>query len=203
MAAPVVSGNVTLNISFSEQITAGVITTQNLPASVSQNLNYSSATTGAANTTDTLWAKAVTFGSGAAGTGGTTANYCQIALTSLSDLGGNSIKFQRVRELIIQNSQSYPIYLFGGNSAGSSTVAWLPSTGIGSSGLMIPGYGSVSANSGTWPTFRICDPVTSAVSTGAQAGYFVSTATCWFTLANPTGASSDSVNIMIAGCATY
>ena len=203
MAAPTVSGSVNLNESFSETITAGVITPQNLPASMSQNLNYSYASTGASLTTDTLWAKAAQFGGGGAGAGGTVAHYCTIPLTSLSDLAGNAITFQRVRELVIQNSLSYPIYLYGGNSSGGSAVPWLPGTASGSSALQIPGYGSASANSVYWPTFRICDPVTSAVSSGAQLGYFVSTATPYFTLYNGAGASTDSVNIMIAGCATY
>ena len=188
MAAPSVSGNVTMNVSFSEQITAGVITPQNLPASTSQNISYSYAATGASLTTDTLWAKAAQFGAGGTiNTGGSVAHYCTLALTSLSDLGGNAISFQRIRELVIQNSLSYPIYLYGGNSSGASPVAWLPGTVSGSSALQIPGYGSASLNSGTWPTFRICDPVTSGVSSGAQLGYFVSTASCYFTLYNGAG----------------
>lgn len=203
MAAATVSGNVSMNASFSEQITAGVITPQNLPASVNQNLTYSSATGGAPLTTDTIWAKAAQFGAGGANAGGSVAHYCQIPLTSLSDLAGNAISFQRVREVFIQNSLSYPLYLYGGNSSGASAVAWIPSAASGSSAFQIPGYGSASSNSVYWPTFRICDPVTASVSTGAQLGYFVSTANCYITLYNGAGASTDSVNIMIAGCAAY
>ena len=203
MAAATVAGNISVNASFSETITAGVITPQNLPASLNQNLTYSSATTGASLTTDTLWAAAAQFGAGGANAGGSVNHYCTLPLTSLSDLGGKAVSFQRVRELIIQNLNSYPIYLFGGNSSGGSAVSWIPSAALGSSALQIPGYGSASANSAYLPTFRMCDPVTSAVSSGAQLGYFVSTANCYLTLFNGAGASTDSVNIMVAGCASY
>ena len=203
MAAPTVSGSVNLNESFSETITAGVITPQNLPASMSQNLNYSYASTGASLTTDTLWAKAAQFGGGGAGTGGSVAHYCTIPLTSLSDLAGNAITFQRVRELVIQNSLSYPIYLYGGNSSGGSAVPWLP---------------------GQHPVVVHCrfqdtgQPVR-ILHTGQRSGYVIQPRrlclrahSLGISLARQLlisrcttvpGASTDSVNIMIAGCATY
>ena len=202
-----VTGSITLNASFSESITAGVITSQNLPASVSQNLSYqNSQGSGNPLTVDAIYAKALAFG---------TTNI-NLNLGSTTDLAGNSVCFQRIRELVVQNSNSFPVWINGLASNSSSGVTWLPATS-GSSGVLLPGWGG-NSNSGAsslstaslwsayWPTFRICDPVGTSVSTGSNAGLYVtsvSSSTVYISFYAPASTSSNSLNIMIAGCTQY
>lgn len=180
MAAANVTGSITLNASFTETITAGVIQTINLPTGINQNVNYQNAlATGASLTTDVIYGAQK----------GLTSNTFTLAFNALPDLNGTAQSWARVRELHIQNLNSFPIYVFASSSSG---VPWLGSTST--TGIMIPGNNS--ANSTTYATLRLCDPVTS----GVASGYYISTSSYNLVVSCAAGASSNSVNVMAAGC---
>jgi hypothetical protein len=209
MAAQNVSGSVTIQASFSEAITAGVITPQSLPASISQNLSYQySSATGNPLTTDAIVAKTLAFSA---------AGYATINLWPAVDLAGNSTSFQRVREIIIQNSNSFGCFINAGSSnASTSGVMWLASA----ANLQLPGY-AANTNSGAssstmsvvsnystyWPAFRLCDPVTTNISTttssALSAGLLVTSLSNCLVVYAPAAATSNSINYMIAGCTQY
>lgn len=87
----VVKGSTQLAAVFNELISTGVITPQNIPASLPLTTQYANGT-GAAEV-DTIYAKQLSLVASTPQT---------LDLTSLTDLAGNSINFARVRELIVQ-----------------------------------------------------------------------------------------------------
>lgn len=180
MAAANVAGSITMNAAFTETITSGVIQTINLPTGINQNLNYSNALgTGASLTTDLI------YGAQKALTG----NAFTLSFVALPDLNGVNQSWARVRELHIQNLNSFPVYVFASSSSG---VPWLGSTST--TGIMIPGNNS--ANSTVYPYIRLCDPVLSGVS----SGYWIGASSYNLVVSCAAGTSLTSVNVMAAGC---
>jgi|SRR5208283_1046847 len=207
MATQLVSGNVSSNSSFSETIpiTAGVITPLNLPTGISQNITYSSASTGASLSVDQIYGQQLNFNllpNGAAGANYITLNFQGAASNSVAsnyatkDLAGNLQSFNRIRELQIQNLNSIPIYLFAGGSSGASAVQWMTSNSISTQAITIAGNNS--ANTTVYPMFRLCDPATSSVSSGMWIG----SSNNLITIYCASSTSAFSVNVMAAGCTT-
>lgn len=169
----VVSGSVTLNAGFTQVVSSGVVTTQNLAVSVPQNLTYANGT--GAGQVDLIYAKQLSL-AGSATT---------LDLTALTDLSGASINFARVRELIIQNLATTSTYTVTVGAAASN--AWTGILGTTTSTLIIP----PSAGNGL---FRFSD----YSSTGASTGAVVSGTSKSLKL-DP-GANTISINIVILGC---
>lgn len=200
MATPAtnISGSVSMNMSFSELISAGVIVSQNLPTGINQNLSYSNGTVaGAPGNVDLVYGR--TFATNAAptvlnffaGTSSTSAN------PGTSDLAGNSYAWARMRELVIQNLGSVPLLLWGASASGMS---WLPAAS--SNAIIIPpAQASASTNSYSslstiYPLFRMCDPTMYSANTGGMA---LAASSCLMTLLG-SGSSITSVNLLAAGC---
>lgn len=204
MSAPQtnVSGSVNLTTSFTETITAGVLVNQNLPTGINQNLSYPNTTVaqtaGYPYTIDVVYGKTINTGTSSMSVFNFGASASTVA-NCLFDLAGTYYSWARVRELVIQNLNSFPIYVFGGNSGGSSAVPWLVST---ASAIQIPacqvstGSPTYSSLSGIYPTFRICDPVQGIGS--STGGYWVTQSSGMICVSAST--SSFNFNIMAAGC---
>jgi hypothetical protein len=207
MATQLVSGNISANAAFAETIpiTAGVITPLNLPTGISQNITYSNASTGASLSVDQVYGQQLNFNllpNGVAGGNYLTLNFQGAAANSVAsnyatkDLAGNLQSFARIRELHIQNLNSIPIYVFAGGSSGASAVQWMTSNSSSTQAITIAPNNS--ANSTVYPTLRLCDPVTSAVSSGMWVG----SSNNLITIYCASSTSAFAVNVMAAGCTT-
>lgn len=166
----VITGNVTLTAGFTEQVTAGVVTTQNLPATVTQQVSYANGT--AANQCDLIHAVKYTLAASAT----------TIDLTAVPDLAGATINFARVREIlcwISDTTLSHTVAL--GNAAATPFAAFWGATGIQT---VYPG-GAV---------YRWADPT----STGAGVGAVVSGTSKSLKL-DP-GSNTVVLNLIILGC---
>lgn len=166
----VIGGTSTVSGGFNESVTSGVITTQTLPASIALTTQYKNGT--GAGAVDTIYAKQITFVASTPQT---------LDLTSLTDLGGASISFARVRELIIQVvSTTAGWNLTLGNAASNAFSAFWGATGTH----------TVMAGS----ILYITDPNTVGSSVGA---YIDSTHK---NLKLDPGSNAVVANILIVGC---
>lgn len=175
---PNVSGNVNLTASFTETISSGVVTTQSLPASITQGLSYSSGT--GPGQCDLLYSKQLSL-AGSATT---------LDLTSLADLAGSSYSFARVRELIITNLASTGGYTLTIGSASAS--AWTGFLGTASATAVIHPGTSAGGNTHRWSDYYNTGSTSGAV-TGASSKL----------LKLDPGANTFSVNIIILGCSAF
>lgn len=177
-----VSGNVQLTTSFTETITSGVVQTQNLPAGISQALNYTSGT--GAGQINLIYAKQLTLN----------ATPTTLDLTNLADLTGSSYSFARVREIIIANLAS----------TGGQTLTIGSSGGVGSgfsgfwgTSATITVHPATASAVGSANIVRFADPFNTSSTSGAVVG-----ASNKNILLNP-GANSFSVNVIILGCDAF
>ena len=169
------SGTVTLNASFTEVITSGVIVTQNLPTAVNQSISYGNGTS--AGNVDLIYGKTLTL----------SAAITTLDFTAVADLSGATQNFARIRELVVQNLSSFPLKIYASSSSG---VTWLPAGSANA--IVLPGYGT-SVTSTSYPSFRMNDPVV----VGNASGMFISTSSGRIVF-DP-GANTFSVNVMAAG----
>lgn len=113
-----VTGNRSLSVSFAQSLSSGLITPQNLPASVSLNSAYINGT-GAASV-DLIHAKQYTLAGAAT----------EIDLQAIADLSGATVNMARVRELVVQvvtATAGYDVTL--GNAAANAWAALWGATG--------------------------------------------------------------------------
>lgn len=116
----VVNGNLNVSASFSQTVTAGLVTPQNLGANASQNLPYGNGT--GANQIDLIHAKAYSLVASTPQT---------IDLTSLPDLSGVTVNMARVREIlcwITDTALSHTVVL--GAAASNPFAAFWGTTGL-------------------------------------------------------------------------
>jgi hypothetical protein len=171
MAAQNVSGTITLNASFQEVISSGVVSNLNLPAigTIQQTLING---TGAASAVDTIYAAQLTL-AGAA-------THLNLH-TGLTDLAGNAIAFARVRFWFVQNLTLTAGYLCNiYTRTGTDPVTWLPVTTTGALWAAAGGF-----------CFGL-DPLSTSTN-----GYVVGASAFDFTL-DP-GANTVSVNVILVG----
>lgn len=169
--AATVQGNVTLNASFGEQVSAGLINSETVSQAISQNDSYG-AGTGSAQV-DTFYAAQLSL---AANTPQT------IDLkTGLKDPAGGSIAFARVREFIVQNPSS---------TAGNDVKIYAPS----STGwpILPPQADPIYARYGS--VQRVSDKY----STGSGNGNIVSGTASQVTF-DP-GSAAATINVLVLGC---
>ena len=172
------SGTVVQQLSFTEVITAGVISTLNLPAILNDNFTYGNGTS--AGNVDYIYAKSLSL-AGSATT---------LDLTSLTDLNGGSVNFARVRELVIVNlatTAAYTVTAEPGVSNPWTTGPW----GTSTSTTIIPT--NVGAT-GNYSFFRFVDRYTVGATTGAYVDGTHKT------IKLDPGANTISVYVLILGC---
>lgn len=131
MATQNITGSLGLNAAFTEVIptSTGLLNQLNLPASVSIQQAFSNNTTGAL-TVDQIHAKVYTLAASAT----------TIDLTSLADLGGNSMNFARVRVFLAYNQDTVASHIVTVYRGASNGWSYLPaSTGP----LTVPSSGGV------------------------------------------------------------
>lgn len=166
----VVKGSSQLTLTFSELISAGVVSPVNLSASLPITTQYSNGT--GANQVDLIYSKQLTL---AASTPQT------LDLTSLTDLAGGAANFARVRELLIEvvdETVDHNVTL--GNAASN---AWAPFWGA---------TGTDKVFAGSYRHFS--DPTTVGASKGA-----VVSGTSKALMLDP-GSNTVVVNVIIVGC---
>src|SRR5271166_1994958 len=170
------TGIVQQNAGFTEIVTAGVVTPQNLPTAINQSFSYANGTS--AGNVDLIYGKQLSL-SGAITT---------VEFVAAADLSGTTQVFARIREFLVQNLSSFPLKIYASSASG---VTWLAASSTAA--ILLPGYGT-SATSTSYPSFRMCDPVT----VGATSGMYV-TASSSKIVFDP-GANSFSINVIAAGC---
>ncbi len=143
MATQVVTQNGQFNIGCTEVITTGLLTPLNLPAALSQALNYSNATTGAL-TIDQIHSKVYTLAAAP-----TTIN-----LLSLLDLAGGATVFARIRDMVFYNADPVAAHVVTLYVPVSNGWAYLPTT---------PAVVTIPANGGL---FWLHDPNSSLSTNG-------------------------------------
>lgn len=166
----VVTGNVTFTASFNVLKSSGLINPEPFSQAIQQNVSYANGT-GSAQV-DTFYAAQLTLAAAP-----TTLN-----LTSLTDPAGNSINFARVRELIVQNTNSAnPGFDVKVEAASSNGVAFLPPT----TAPLMCRYGSVVH-------------VSDRYSTGSGNGNVTTPSTATSITLDP-GANTVVVNVIMVG----
>jgi hypothetical protein len=115
----VVTGNVVLNANFTEQVTSGVLATQNLPVPITQTVSYTNGT--GAQQVDTIYGSKQTL---------TASTPVTLDLTSLTDPAGVSITFARVREFIVQVTDTTAAHSVAVEQGASNGVVFLNSSAI-------------------------------------------------------------------------
>ncbi len=170
MAAQVVSGNVTLNASFTQTNSTGLVTPISA-AALAQVTTTLQNLTGMPNGVDTLYANQLTLAAAAT----------HINLFSATDILGDTVVFARVRFWIVQNitvtaGKLCNVY----TRTGTDPVTWLPVTT--SAALWAPPGGLVCGY----------DPISTSTN-----GYVVGSGAFDFTV-DP-GANTCVVNVIIAG----
>lgn len=169
------SGAITINASFTETVTSGLIVSQTLPTSISTSVNYGNNNTGATNI-DLVVGQQLTLNASP-----TTWN-----LTSINTLDGTYRAFARVREFMVQNLGSAPVTIYANSASG---VGWLPS----STTPLTVYNGTSTSVSATGGRLLLSDPWV----VGASSGMWVN-ASSGILVFNPGGAST-SINVIIAG----
>ncbi len=171
------TGTVNTNYSFTEAISTGLVTANNLAATISRNITYGNGT--ASGQIDMLYAKKLVLN----------ATPTTLDLTALTDLNGDALNFARIREMIIQNLATTAAYVVTVGGAGAS--AWLGFFGTSTSTLFLPT--NVGAT-GNYSTLQLSDPYTVGATTGAYVG-----ASSKYLKLDP-GANVINVNVILAGC---
>lgn len=172
-----VSGNIQATIAATQVVTTGVVTNQNLPASITQALSYSSGT--GAGQVNLCYAKRLTL----------SATPTTLDLTSLSDLSGTTISFSRVREVIIMSNASTGGHVCSVGSAGASAFSMFQTASAIT--LVHP---AVTSSVATQTMLRWSDPSNVGASSGAVTG-----ASNKQIKLDP-GANSFTVDVVILGC---
>lgn len=165
----VITGSNRVQVNFTQVNSTGLITPLSLPATIGFTPNYGNGT--GANQIDLMYAANVTLAS-------TTA---VLDLTALTDLKGAAANMARIRELIIQSTDTTLTKLIKLYASASNGWAFLP---LVASFLTIPCGGC----------YHISDPL----SVGAGVGYVTGGSSKSVTI----DAASQTVNynIIIAGC---
>lgn len=172
-----VSGNIQATIAATQVVSTGVVTNQNLPASITQALNYSSGT--GAGQVNLCYAKRLTL----------SASATTLDLTSLADLSGTSVSFSRVRELIVMNNASTGGYVCSvGSPAGSAFSGFQTTSAI----TLV--HAAITSSVATQTMLRWSDPSNVGASSGAVTG-----ASNKNVKLDP-GANSFTVDVIILGC---
>lgn len=177
MASQIVNGTVNRNLNFSQNESA--ISAYQITVNVSRNYTYTNSNAGGSGVVDQLYAKQLTLSAAA-----TTIN-----LTSLTDVGGNTIDFARVREFVVENLNTtigQDCKVEAGAANGWSVLP--PSTNP-----LYARSGGVLTTATVVGTVQISDPF----STGASNGNVVTTGSCNVTL-DP-GSNTITVNVIILG----
>ncbi len=165
------------NVQFSEQISTGLVTASNLPATITRGQTYTNGT--GAGQIDMLYAKQLTLA----------ATPTTLDLQSLTDLNGAALNFLRIREFIVQNLSTVAAYVVTVGGAGSG--AWVGFFGTTTSTLFLPT--NVGAT-GNYATLHLSDPYTVGATTGAYVG-----ASSHLLKLDP-GANTIIINVILAGC---
>lgn len=116
MATQVITGTVNFVADFAEGFSTGLVTAYSAPAKITRSYTYTNATTGAL-TVDQIHAKVYTLA----------AAPTQIDLTSLLDLGGNTMVLARVREFVLYNADTvatHSVSVYRSSVASASASAW-------------------------------------------------------------------------------
>ncbi len=171
------TGTVNTNFSFTEAISTGLVTANNLNATIGRSITYANGT--GSGQIDMLYAKKLTLA----------ATPTTLDLTALTDLNGDALNFLRIREFIIQNLATTAAYVVTVGGAGSN--AWLGFFGTTTSTLTMPT--NVGAT-GNYATIQLSDPYTIGASTGAYVG-----ASSKYLKLDP-GANTIIVSVILAGC---
>jgi hypothetical protein len=167
-----VYGNLLFNFGFVEQVISGVVSPENLPASLAEQITYTSGT-GPAQV-DLIHARQYTLA------GAPT----EIDLTSLLDLAAASIVFARVRELVgvvVDTNVAHSVTLSGGASDG-----FLP---VGSGLIVRPALSGAQVS-----PVRLSDPW----SVGSGIGHVVTPSSK--TLKMDPGSNTVLFNLYLLGC---
>lgn len=177
---PNVNATINLTAQASEIISSGVVTTQTIPAGITQGITYTSGT--GSLQCDLIYAKQLSLAAAAT----------TLDLTSLADLIGSSYSFARVRELIVQHlgSVGSQVVLVGSASA-SAFSAFMGASQQAS--LYAGGASSLSS----YNAIRFSDPYTVGSTSGAVTG-----ASSKLLKLDP-GAATISVNVIILGCSAF
>lgn len=166
----VVSGTVQLKTDLDQTVSSGVVSAQNLPATLSVTTSYANGT--GANQVDLIYAKQIALVASTPQT---------LDLTSLTDLSGASINFARVRVLDLQvvTTTSGDNVTLGDAASNAWAAIW------GATGTHTVMAGS---------RFVFNDPT----STGAGVGAVVSGTSK--SLKIDPGSANVTINLIIAGC---
>lgn len=167
----VVTGTVSMNASFSQTNTIGLITPLTFQAAINQiHGTYANGT--GAGLIDLMFASAYTLAS-------TTA---LLDLTAMSDLAGAAVNMARVRELMIQITDTTSTHSLTVYANSASGWGFLPPSGSPLTAFPNGGF------------LRLSDPY----STGSAAGYVTGSASKKFVV--DAGSNSVTFNLMILGC---
>src|SRR4051794_6850046 len=165
-----IGGTSQLSAGFNQTVSSGVITSQTIPASISLTTQYQGGT--AAGKVDLIYARQLTL---AASTPQT------LDLTNLTDLGGGSVNFARVRELAIQ--------------VVTTTVDFNVTLGAAAANPWAPFWGTTGTDIVHAGSIRyFTDPTTVGASKGAVVGASSKN------LKLDPGSNTVVVNILIVGC---
>lgn len=174
-----VSGNANVQVSVTQTVTAGLVTTQQLPASITSLVNYTNGT--GAGQINLCYAKALTLN----------ATPTTLDLTSITALDGSTVNFARVRELFVLNL----------NSTGGQIVTVGSSGGVGSAFSAFQGasgttfiHPAITSSVASATMLRWSDPSNVGASSGAVTG-----ASNKNVKLDP-GANSVTVQVVILGC---
>lgn len=172
-----IQGTLNFNAAFNQIVSSGVVSTQNIPASLGINWTPTSGTgTGAV---DLCYAKQLSL-AGSATT---------LDLTSVTDLSGASVSFARVRLIVVQNLATTAGYTVTIGAAASNQ--WTGFLGTTTSTLVLqPNVGATTNHSAF--------VATDIYSTGSSTGAYVDST--HKSLKLDPGANTISVNVFILGC---
>jgi hypothetical protein len=171
-AGQVVTGTVSFNANFVEQKTSGVLATQNISVPIVASVPYTNGT--GANQVDTIFGTKYTL---------TASTPVTINLQSATDPAGNTVAFARVREFVVQVTDTTAAHTITVYRAASNGWSVLPA-----STNAVP----VQANNGI---FYLNDPK----STGSGNGNVVTAGSCQFVI-DPGSNTVTSVSVLAAGC---
>lgn len=174
-----VSGSIQVSVAATQVVTSGLVSTQNLPASITQALNYSSGT--GAGQVNLCYAKALTLN----------ATPTTLDLTSILALDGSTVNFARVRELFVMNLASAGGQVLTVGSSGGVGSAFSAFQGASGTTVVHPAITSSVASA---TMLRWSDPSNVGASSGAVTG-----ASNKNVKLDP-GANSITVQVVILGC---